>query len=45
MYDVVIPFNAVNYASFQPIHKAIRQYGVGYMLGNKHKTEYFRLLI
>ena len=30
MYDAAIPFNAVNYASFQPMLKAIRQYGVGY---------------
>ena len=30
MYDVAIPFNAVNYASFQPMLEAIRQYGVGY---------------
>ena len=30
MYDVVIPFNAVNYASFQPMLEAIGQYGVGY---------------
>ena len=30
MYDVAIPFNAVNYASFQPMLEAIGQYGVGY---------------
>ena len=30
MYDAVIPFNAVNYASFQPMLEAIGQYGVGY---------------
>ena len=30
MYDVTIPFNAVNYASFQPMLEAIGQYGVGY---------------
>ena len=30
MYDAAIPFNAVNYASFQPMLEAIGQYGVGY---------------
>ena len=30
MYDAAIPFNAVNYASFQPNLEAIGQYGVGY---------------
>ena len=30
MYDVAIPFNTVNYASFQPMLEAIEQYGVGY---------------
>ena len=30
MYDVSIPFNSVNYASFQPMLEAIRKYGVGY---------------
>ena len=29
MYDVVISFNAVTYPSFQPMIKAIGQYGVG----------------
>ena len=30
MYNVAISFNAVNYASFQPMLEAIGQYGVGY---------------
>ena len=30
MYDAAIPFNAVNYASFQPMLEAIGQYGVTY---------------
>ena len=30
MYDAAIPFNAVNYASFQPMLEAIGQYGVDY---------------
>ena len=30
IYDVVIPFNAVKYASFQPMLEAIGQYVVGY---------------
>ena len=30
MYDAAIPFNAVNYASFQPMLEVIGQYGVGY---------------
>ena len=30
MYDAAIPFNAVNYASFQPVLEAIGQYDVGY---------------
>ena len=30
MLDAKIPFNAVNYASFQPMLEAIGQYGVGY---------------
>ena len=30
MYYAMIPFNAVNFASFQPMLEAIGQYGVGY---------------
>ena len=30
MYDAAIPFNVVNYASFQPMLEVIGQYGVGY---------------
>ena len=43
MYDVVIPFNAVNYASFQPILKAIRQYGVGYKGPSFHDVRVTKL--
>ena len=36
MYDVMIPFNAVNYASFQLMLEAIEQYGVGYKGSSFH---------
>ena len=38
MYDVVIPFNAMNYTSFQPMLEAIRQYCVGYKGPNFHEV-------
>ena len=38
MYNAAIPFNAVNYASFQPMLKAIGQYGVGYKGPSFHEV-------
>ena len=38
MYDAAIPFNVMNYASFQPMLEAIEQYGVGYKGPSFHEV-------
>ena len=43
MYDAAIPFNAVNYASFQPMLETIGQYDVGYKGPSFHDVRFTNL--